>query len=52
MSKAVSYPAIEPRTSWLSDIDRSAMTPDQLVEQHTKDRAVYRRMRERMAVDP
>ena len=52
MSDFASYPALRIRTVCLSDTDRSAMTPEQLAEQHKKDRATYRRMRERMAADP
>src|SRR5437867_2923544 len=52
MSNVASYHSLRPRAVWLSDTDRSAMTPEQLAEQHKKDRATYRRMRERMAADP
>ena len=46
------YPAIPDYTVWLSDVGRSDMTPEELEEQHRRDREKYQRMRERMAADP
>ena len=52
-SEAFVYPDFAPRMLWISDAKlRREMTPEELAERHRKDRETYRRMRERMTVDP
>lgn len=47
------YPPIADYSLWIADAKpRREMTPEELAERHRKDRETYRRMRERMAIDP
>jgi len=52
-TESFAYPPIADYSLWIADAKpRRDMTPEELAERHRKDRATYRRMRERMEIDP